>query len=77
MVNPDTAPLRGTFYSNAFKDATAALAVEPITANVHSASDIETAILPIIFSPAKVRAEVSGESAAEMPSVGKHFEQST
>jgi putative ABC transport system substrate-binding protein len=44
MVNPDTAPLRGTFYSNAFKSAAAALAVEPIAANVHSASDIETAM---------------------------------
>jgi putative tryptophan/tyrosine transport system substrate-binding protein len=42
MVNPDTAALRGTFYSDAFKNAAAALAVEPITANVHSASDIET-----------------------------------
>jgi putative ABC transport system substrate-binding protein len=36
MVNPDTAALRGTFYSAAFKNAAAALAVEPITANVHS-----------------------------------------
>jgi hypothetical protein len=44
MVNPDTAPLRGTFYSNAFKNAAAALAVESIAANVHSASDIETAM---------------------------------
>jgi putative tryptophan/tyrosine transport system substrate-binding protein len=42
MVNPDTAIQRGTFYSSAFKNAAAALAVEPIAANVHSASDIET-----------------------------------
>ena len=35
MVNSDTAPLRGTFYSNAFKNAAAKLAVEPIAANVH------------------------------------------
>ena len=44
MVNPDMAPLGGTFYSNAFKNAAAKLAVEPIAANVHSASDIETAM---------------------------------
>jgi putative ABC transport system substrate-binding protein len=47
MVNPDTAPLRGTFYSNAFKNAAAALAVEPIAANVHSASDIETTMVTL------------------------------
>ena len=42
MVNPDTAPLGGTFYSNTFKNAAGKLAVEPIAANVHKASDIET-----------------------------------
>ena len=51
MVNPDTAPLRGTFYSNAFKDAAARLAVEPIAANVHSASDIETAMATLGRQP--------------------------
>jgi putative ABC transport system substrate-binding protein len=44
MVNPDTAVLRGTFYLNAFNNAAVALAIEPIVANVHSASDIETAM---------------------------------
>jgi putative ABC transport system substrate-binding protein len=44
MVNPDTALLRGTFYSNAFNNAAVALAIEPIAANVHSVSDIETAM---------------------------------
>jgi putative ABC transport system substrate-binding protein len=51
MVNPDTAPLGGTFYSNAFKTAAAWLAVEPIAANVHSASDIETAVATVARQP--------------------------
>jgi putative tryptophan/tyrosine transport system substrate-binding protein len=51
MVNPDTAPLGGTFYSNAFKTAAARLAVEPIAANVHSASDIETAMATLGRQP--------------------------
>jgi putative tryptophan/tyrosine transport system substrate-binding protein len=51
MVNPDTAPLGGTFYSNAFKTAAARLAVEPIAANVHSASDIETAMATLARQP--------------------------
>jgi putative ABC transport system substrate-binding protein len=51
LVNPDTAPLRGTFYSNAFKNAAAALAVEPIAANVHSARDIETAMATLGRQP--------------------------
>ena len=44
MVNPDTAILRGTFYSRAFETAAATLKVEPVTATVHSAGDIEAAI---------------------------------
>jgi putative ABC transport system substrate-binding protein len=44
MVNPDTAILRGTFYSRAFETAAATFKVEPITATVHSASDINAAI---------------------------------
>jgi putative ABC transport system substrate-binding protein len=51
MVNPDTAPLGGTFYSNAFKTVAARLAVEPIAANVHSASDIETAMATLGRQP--------------------------
>ena len=42
MVNPDTAPLGGTFYSNAFKNA---------AANVPSASDIETAMAALGRQP--------------------------
>jgi putative ABC transport system substrate-binding protein len=51
MVNPDMAPLGGAFYSNAFKNAAARLAVEPIAENVHSASDIETAMATLGRQP--------------------------
>jgi putative ABC transport system substrate-binding protein len=44
MLNPDTAVMRGTFYLNAFNNAAVALAIEPIVADVHSASDIETTV---------------------------------
>jgi putative ABC transport system substrate-binding protein len=51
MVNPDTAVMGGTFYSSAFESAAAALAVEPVVANVHSASDIETAMVALGTGP--------------------------
>jgi putative ABC transport system substrate-binding protein len=51
LVNPDTAPLGGTLYSNTFKNAAVTLAVEPIAANVHSASDIETALATLGRQP--------------------------
>jgi putative tryptophan/tyrosine transport system substrate-binding protein len=51
LVNPDTAPLGGTLYSNTFKNAAVTLAVEPIAANVHSASDIETAMATLGRQP--------------------------
>jgi putative ABC transport system substrate-binding protein len=51
LVNPDTAPQRGTFYSSAFESAAAALAVEPVVANVHSAGDIETAMAALGTRP--------------------------
>ena len=44
MLNPDTVVMRGTFYLNAFNNAAVALAIEPIVANVHNASDIGTAM---------------------------------
>jgi putative ABC transport system substrate-binding protein len=44
MVNPDTGMLRGSFYLHAFETAAAALKVEPATAVVRNASDIEAAI---------------------------------
>ena len=44
MVNPDTAILHGTFYSNAFASASGELSVEPVTIRVHSPAEIEAAI---------------------------------
>jgi putative tryptophan/tyrosine transport system substrate-binding protein len=44
MVNPETAVLRGTFYLEDFKTAAAKLSVEPRTANVRNAGEIEPAI---------------------------------
>jgi len=44
MVNPDTAILHGTLYSNAFASASGELSVEPVTMKVHSPTDIEAAI---------------------------------
>jgi putative ABC transport system substrate-binding protein len=51
MVNPDTAVMRGKFYSTAFESAAATLAVEPIAAEVHSASEIETAMAALAQRP--------------------------
>jgi putative tryptophan/tyrosine transport system substrate-binding protein len=51
MVNPDTAPMRGKFYSRAFEGAAATLAVEPIAAEVHSANEIETAMVALARQP--------------------------
>jgi ABC-type uncharacterized transport system substrate-binding protein len=44
MVNPQTGTLGGKFYLSDFERAAAALAVEPDTAVVHNAGDIEAAI---------------------------------
>ncbi len=44
MVNPDTAILHGTFYSNAFASASGKLSIEPVTMSVHSPAEIEAAI---------------------------------
>jgi putative ABC transport system substrate-binding protein len=44
MINPETAVLRGTFYLRAFETAAAALALEPVTSNVHNAGDVEAVI---------------------------------
>jgi putative ABC transport system substrate-binding protein len=44
MFNPDTAPGRGLYHLDSFEAAARALAIEPITARVHSDDDIETAI---------------------------------
>ena len=44
IVNPETAPMRGTFYLREFETAAATLNIEPITRFVHSADDIENAM---------------------------------
>jgi putative tryptophan/tyrosine transport system substrate-binding protein len=44
LVNPETAVLHGTFYTQAFEAAAAALGVKPSIAKVYSPQDIETAI---------------------------------
>jgi putative ABC transport system substrate-binding protein len=44
LVNPDTAPLHGTFYLGAFAEAAAKFAVQTNTSFVHNASEVETAI---------------------------------
>ena len=44
MINPETAVLRGTFYLRAFETAAVALALEPVTSNVHTAGDVEAVI---------------------------------
>ena len=44
LVNPDTAVLRGTFYSREFAAAATKLKVEPVTLIAHDAAEIEAAI---------------------------------
>jgi putative ABC transport system substrate-binding protein len=44
MINPDTAVLHGTLYSNALAAAAKDFNVEPIVVTVHTTADIETAI---------------------------------
>jgi putative ABC transport system substrate-binding protein len=44
LINPDTAVVHGTLYSQALQEAAAAAGVEAKIANVYSPSDIETAI---------------------------------
>jgi len=44
LVNPDTAPLRGTFYLREFERAAASLAVEAITSFVHDEREIESSL---------------------------------
>jgi len=51
MVNPETAILRGTFYLEAFKTAASKLSVEPRTANVRNAGEIEAAIAELGQQP--------------------------
>jgi putative ABC transport system substrate-binding protein len=51
LINPDTAVLRGTFYTQAFDTAASTLGVEPIMAKVFSASDIDAAVQSLAKQP--------------------------
>ena len=51
MVNPDTAPMHGTFYLQAFATAAAAVTVGPIKAFVHNPSEIEAAMAALAAQP--------------------------
>jgi putative ABC transport system substrate-binding protein len=51
LINPDTAILRGTMYSQALEAAAASLGVESLIANVHGPQDIETAIASLGKQP--------------------------
>jgi putative ABC transport system substrate-binding protein len=51
LINPDTAILRGTFYSNAFETAAARLGIEPVFSKVFSVQDIDTAIAALANQP--------------------------
>ena len=51
LINPDTAILRGTFYSKEFEAAATSLGIEPIMAKVFSAADIEAAIASLAKQP--------------------------
>ena len=51
LINPETAILRGTFYTQALESAAATLGIEPIVAKVFNASDIETAIQSLAKQP--------------------------
>jgi putative ABC transport system substrate-binding protein len=51
LINPDTAVVHGTLYTQALADAAASVGVEPIIAKVYSPADIETAIASLGKQP--------------------------
>jgi putative ABC transport system substrate-binding protein len=51
VVNPETAPLRGTFYLREFETAATTLGVKPMTNFVHSDTDIEAAMAALGEEP--------------------------
>jgi putative ABC transport system substrate-binding protein len=51
LINPDTAILRGTFYSKEFETAAVSLGIEPVMAKVFSPADIEAAIAALGQQP--------------------------
>jgi putative ABC transport system substrate-binding protein len=51
LINPDTAILRGTLYSQVFETAAAGLGIEPVYAKVFSVQDIDSAIVALGKQP--------------------------
>ena len=51
LINPDTAVVHGTLYSQEFQAAAATAGVSPVIANVYSPADIETAIASLGKQP--------------------------
>jgi putative ABC transport system substrate-binding protein len=51
LINPDTAILRGTFYSKEFEAAATSFGIEPVMAKVFSPADIEAAIASLAKQP--------------------------
>jgi putative ABC transport system substrate-binding protein len=51
LINPDTAVLRGTFYTQELRTAAVSLGIESSVANVYSPSDIEGAIASLGSKP--------------------------
>ena len=50
-VNPETAPMRGTFFLREFESAASTFRVEPITSFVRSSADIESALSALAEKP--------------------------
>jgi putative ABC transport system substrate-binding protein len=50
-VNPETAPMRGTFFLREFESAASTFRVEPITSFVRSSADIESALAALAEKP--------------------------
>jgi putative tryptophan/tyrosine transport system substrate-binding protein len=51
IVNPETAPLHGTFYLREFETAAGTFHIEPLTRFVHSAADIEAVVAALGQAP--------------------------
>jgi putative ABC transport system substrate-binding protein len=51
LINPDTAVLHGTFYTQAFEEAAAKLGIAPVMAKVFNTSDIEATIASLAKQP--------------------------
>jgi putative tryptophan/tyrosine transport system substrate-binding protein len=51
IFNPDTAPGHGTYFAQAFEDSARSFNLEPISAPVHTKSDIEEVISGLAIEP--------------------------